>query len=73
MPSPPDGAGHGHVTDLGERAAGADGELVHDAVPAGLDVEEPPAGRDRGVHRAGVGRGLAEERQLAARARRCSR
>jgi hypothetical protein len=40
-----DCARHGHRADCGQRAGGADMELVHDAVCARLDVEELLVGR----------------------------
>src|ERR1019366_2062100 len=66
MPSPP--AASATVTEpiSVSEPAGVHGELVDDAVPAGLDVDETPAGRGTGVYGAGIGCGLAQELELAA-------
>ena len=69
MPSPP--APPGTVTDPieRERPVGRHGELVDDAGLAGLHVKELAVCRGRcGVHRARVGRGVAERGQAAGRA-----
>src|SRR5271165_948428 len=58
-------AGHGHRSDLGERSAGADLELVDEPVPPGLDIEELPVGRGRSVDRSRIGTGPPEDCQLA--------
>src|SRR5215472_559291 len=59
-------AGNGDAAHAGQRTIRADAELIDDAVPAGLYVQELAAGRRGGVHGARVSGGLAEQRELAA-------
>ena len=61
---------HGHRADLEERAAPADLELVDDALPSGLHIEEAPVGRDGGIDRTGIGGRVGEQGQCVPRLER---
>lgn len=63
-----DRARHGHAADLGEASRRADAELIDDAVPAGLHVQEPAVGRGSRVDGPWIRGGLAQQRKVSRRA-----
>jgi hypothetical protein len=65
-PSPTDCAQHGHRANSGQRAGGAQVQLVDDAVCARLDVEELLVGRSRRVDGTRVCRGLTTPSAMSA-------